>query len=151
MEGRMKRIGVAAAVLIALIPSVVLGAIAATPAHEVQDRIIVRGGVIRLGTSVYLLENSAHAAPGITSLTLLNRCDLRVFTDKQPGEAVVFAIAEEDETLARLQVEAGVSGGNGYANVYLYRRGTHVCANNSMFGSNGNIWLQIVSLAPPSP
>ena len=144
----MKRLGFALAVLMAVIPSAVLGAIAVTPANEVQDRIIVRGGVIRLGSSVYLLDNATHASSGITSVTLVNHCDLRVYTDRASGEEVIAAIAEEDETLARLQVQAGVSGGGGYANVYLYRRGSHICANNSIFGTNANIWLTITYLGP---
>jgi hypothetical protein len=118
------------------------------PAAGSQDRILVRGGVVRLGTTVQLHTNSTHAAVGITGISLVNRCDLRIAFDRGVGEQVVSAQADEDERVSQLQVQAGISGGNGYANVYLYRNGQHICANNSIFGTTSNLWIHMTYLAP---
>jgi hypothetical protein len=129
-----------------LLASQTIGAAVLLPAQGVQDSVVVRGGVIRLGTSVYIHDNAGHAAIGLKRVTLYNGCDARVYTDRG-DEEIVAAIAEEDETLSRLQVQAGISGGNEYATIYLYRNGTHICANNRMFGSSANVWLQLTYLA----
>src|SRR5690242_5525339 len=55
-----------------------------TATHEggVQDRITVRGGVIRLGSSIYVHDNGTHASVGIQRLAwAANHCDLVVYTD----------------------------------------------------------------------
>ena len=122
------------------------------PAAESQNRILVRGGVVRLGTTVQLHTNSTHAAVGITGITLVNKCDLRINFDRNAGEQVISAQADEDERVSQLQVQAGISGGTGYANVLLYRNGQHICANNSIFGTTSNLWIHMTYLtAAPAP
>lgn len=150
-RSRAAKVALAAVAVMAIaLPSAAIGAVAVTPTYESQDRIIVRGGVIRLGRTVYLHDNSSHAAIGIKSIALVNSCDLRVnFDAAVKPEEIVAAVAEEDETMARLGVKAGVSGGNGYANVLLYRNGAKVCANNAMFGTSSNIWLHMTYLQRP--
>jgi hypothetical protein len=118
-----------------------------TPASDVQDRIVTRGGVIRIGPSIYLHDNSTHASVGIRKLTTEN-CNLVIWTDvaDETVEQVISANAEEDETMSRLQVQAGISGGGKKATVYLYRNGTRMCANDSRFGSVSNLWITLTYL-----
>ena len=115
---------------------------------EQNGNVITRGGVIRLGTSVYALDNSTHAVVGITDITLLNNCTLRLTTDWVAPEKIMSAIVDEDETVSRLGVQAGISGGGQYATVYLYKNGQQVCANDPMFGTVGNLWVQITGIIP---
>jgi hypothetical protein len=125
-------------------------AITVVPASDGQDRIVHRGGVIRVGSSVYLLTNSSHAAVGLTRTQLVNGCYLRVYIDNAVGEQVMSVVVEEDETLSRLGIRAGASGGNVYTNIYFYRAdGRPVCANNKSLG-NANIWVDVQHLAPPT-
>ena len=115
-------------------------------AKDAQNRIVIRGGVIRLGTNVYIHDNATHASVGLTKIRLAGGCDLRVYTDRANDEEVVSAIAEEDETISRLGIQAGVTGGVTYATVFLYRNGKHICADDKLFGTNSNIWLQLTYL-----
>jgi hypothetical protein len=115
-----------------------------------DSNIVIRGGVIRLGSSIYVEQNSAHGAVGIIAYRLVNNCDLQIDLDRQADERIVAAIAEEDETLSRLGVTAGVSGGVDQANIYLYKAGTKVCANNSMFGTTGNLWVHLTYVKVPA-
>ncbi|MRK00122.1 hypothetical protein GEV27_01170 [Aeromicrobium sp. S22] len=117
------------------------------PTAEAQDRVVVRGGVVRLGTHVYLHANGSHGAIGITRVALVKKCHLRVYLDRQPGDRVVAAVAEEDEAMARLGVQAGISGGIDVVDVRLYRAGRRVCANDRMFGGRSNLWISVTTLA----
>ncbi|MGA8986850.1 hypothetical protein [Aeromicrobium sp.] len=117
---------------------------------EVKDRILHRGAVVRLGPSPSIYTNSTHAAVGVTGLSLRSNCYLILNLDWKPGEKVIAAIAEEDESVSLLDVQAGISGGGTTANIYLYRNGRRVCANDRMFGKYANLWVSITSLAPES-
>ena len=122
-----------------------------TPASDVQDRMVFRGGVIRIGTSIYLHDNSTHASSGIRKLTLED-CNLVIWTDvvDESQEQIIQADAEEDETLSRLQVQAGISGGGRKATVYLYIDGRRVCANDPRFGKDvANVWVGLTYLRNP--
>jgi hypothetical protein len=124
-------------------------AIVVTSASDGQDRMIRRGGVIRVGSSVYLHTNSTHASVGLTRTQIVNGCYLRVFFDTATGEKILSIVVEEDETLSRKGIQAGASGGSGYANIYLYRAdGTPVCANNKTLGLGANLWIAVQHLAP---
>lgn len=121
------------------------------PAVPGGPNVVIRGGVMRIGsgTNLYLHQNSAHGAVGITGWRLIDNCDLQIDLDRQPDERIVAAIAEEDETISRLDVDAGISGGNEQANIYLYKNGTKICANNSMFGTNANLWIHLTYIRVP--
>lgn len=119
-----------------------------TPSAEAQSSVIVRTGIIRLGTKVYLHTNPTHGSIGITSLTLVNGCRLRLTFDGKPGEKILAAIVEEDETVSKLDVQAGFSGNVTSANIYLYRNGREVCADDPMFRAVSNLWLQVTSQGP---
>lgn len=140
---------VSAVLAVIVVPSVGYAVSTYSPAIEAKDRIVVRGAVIRLGPSPYVYANSSDAAVGVAGIALIS-CNLRVTFDTHPDEQVIAAIAEEDEALSRLGVLAGVSGGVTGATVYLYRDGKRICANDKMFGSSANLWLQVTFLAPPS-
>lgn len=113
---------------------------------------VIRGGVIRIGsgTNLYVHQNSAHAAQGITAIRLVNSCDLQLDTDRQPDERIMAAIAEEDETISRLGVQAGISGGLEQVNIYLYKDGKKICANDPMFGTLSNLWVELTYVRVPA-
>lgn len=117
-----------------------------TVAADVQSRLIHRGGVIRIGTSIYIHDNGAHASVGLLGHEIIDG-RLRVYFDQGPGEEVMAVIAEEDEKIGRLGVSCGGSGGNTYVNIMLYKAGVEVRADDPMFGTNANIWLHVVHLA----
>ena len=118
-------------------------------AADGQDRIIHRGGTVRVGKTVYLHTNGTHAAVGLTKIQLVNNCYLRVFFDTSLGEQAISLVVDEDEALSRLGVRAGGSGGIGYANIYLYTAtGRPICANNPTLGPYANIWIAAQDLAP---
>ena len=136
--------------VVLLIGATVAGYAVNTPQSEpvmaAQPKIIIRTAVIRLGTTVYLHTNSAHGSVGITSINLSGGCDIVVSTDTQPGEKILSIDVDEDETMTRLGIAGGGSGGLGTTTIPLYNRsGSHICANNSIFGTNANIWLTITS------
>src|SRR6188474_3181442 len=66
-------------------------------------RIVTLGGVIRMGSPApYLHENALHGAVGITAVNVNASGDL-VITAKPPsGAQIIYASADEDETLVRL-------------------------------------------------
>lgn len=140
---------------IALVLAAVNGVGAATQllaTHEagVQDRITVRGGVIRLGTHIYVHDNDTHASVGIRSLSWApNRCDLVINTDAvDQTDEIIAAIAEEDESISRMGIQAGISGGGSKATIFLYRYdGRHICANDRRFGTVSNLWVQLTYLS----
>jgi len=140
---------------VALVLAAVNGVGAATTllsTHEsgVQDRITVRGGVIRIGPRIYVHDNPTHASVGIERLGWAsNHCDIIVYTDAVDAtDEIVAAIAEEDESISKLGIQAGVSGGGAQARIFLYTyNGTHVCANDKRFGTVSNVWLQLTYLS----
>lgn len=131
-----------------------------------QDQLVIRGGVIRVGhasnrdnhayslarvripnTGIYLHDNTSHASVGIRALTMTSRCDLVIWMDDDLAtEHVVSIDIDEDETLSRLQVVAGGSGGAGKVTVPFHRLGKHLCANSRTFGRNANIWVTVTHL-----
>jgi hypothetical protein len=147
----------------------VFGRVALTSAVDAQDRLVHRGGIIRVGsqanrdeaafdaavikiasTGIYLHDNSTHASVGITGLTLSAGCDLIIWTDDDATEEVVSIVIEEDESLARLDIESGPSGGGGKTTVPLYKNGAKVCATSSTFGSQANLWVGFTHLKDAS-
>jgi len=125
-----------------------------TPAHDVQNRIVIRGGVLRLGESIYIHDNSTHASVGIARLEWApNHCDIVVVTDAVDAtDEVIAATAEEDESISKLGIQAGISGGGSKATIFLYKyNGEHVCANDSRFGTVSNLWISIISLSDEAP
>lgn len=119
-----------------------------TPALEVQSRLIVRGGVIRLGPDLRVLDDQGHASVGIARLSIED-CNLVIWTDAPTDgtQRVVSAIVDEDETLSAKGVQAGISGGLQRAVVYLYgRNGDRICAKAERFGSTANIWVSLTAI-----
>lgn len=139
--------------------------------HEagVQDRVTVRGGVIRVGpaagrdatayaaarvkipnTGIYLHDNATHASIGIRALTWApDHCSIYIYTDAVDAtDEIVAAVAEEDESISRLGIQAGISGGGGRSTLFFYRYdGRKVCATDKRFGSVSNVWTLLTYLA----
>jgi hypothetical protein len=119
-------------------------ALVSTPTSEAH--LAIMGGVVRLGPSLNLHTNTAHGSVGFTDMRLRSKCYLRITVDSTPAERIVSAIAEEDEDVSRMGIEAGISGGAGSIDIYLYKNGHAVCANSKTFDSTANIWIQLTYL-----
>lgn len=137
---------------IALTGGIILGGTAVQAKNQyietdsAQQSIVTRAGVVRIGPSVYLHTNAAHAAVGINRITLTKNCRLKVWFDHKPGERVMAAAATPDESMARMGIVPGISNGVDAADVYLYKNGKEVCANNKHLGWRTNVWIQITVL-----
>lgn len=116
-----------------------------TATEAAQGDVITRGGVVRIGPKTYLHENTSHASIGITSVRVIH-CELVVRVDIAPDEKIVAAIATEDETMSRLDVQAGLSGGGPVSNISFWRKGKKVCATSKIFGTTSNVWLSFTYL-----
>ncbi|MEV7397705.1 hypothetical protein [Aeromicrobium sp. NPDC092404] len=148
MKRSLLAVGAAVGAITVVGATVAVSEVIVSPAHDVQDQLIHRGGVVRLGKVVSLHTNPSHASVGLTATELVRGCYLRVLFDTAPGEQIVSIEVDEDETLSKLGIVAGASGGNGYANVYLYRNGRPVCANNVTLPPSANLWFHVMNLAP---
>ena len=123
------------------------------PALEPGDGYLVMGGPVRLGPNLYIHANSAHAAPGLKSMTVVSRyakaastrCDLIIELDSKPGDKVISISASPDESLAQLGVSAGASGGSGRILLRFFKDGKKICPQDRMFGSRSNVWLEVTS------
>jgi hypothetical protein len=111
--------------------------------------IVILGAVIRMGSPMpYIHENTAHGAVGVESVSVNKSGDLVVLSNRPKGAQIVYASADEDETLSRLGIQCGVSGGVDTSTVKCYRSGKHIGAKNSMYGSTGNIWFVQIMFVP---
>jgi hypothetical protein len=111
--------------------------------------IVILGAVIRMGSPMpYIHDTSGHNSVGITGVDVDANADLVVYSNRPAGASIVYASAEEDETLARLGIQCGVSGGNEISTVKCYQGDKHIGAKNSMYGSTGNIWFVQIMFVP---
>lgn len=110
--------------------------------------IVTKGGPIRLGTNVYAHANETHAVIGITDVYVEN-CNLIILHDWEAGERVLSADAEEDETISRLGVQAGISGGGNKSTIQLWRDGQKICPGAALFGTDkANLWVNVTTVKP---
>ncbi|MGL5830445.1 MAG: hypothetical protein ACRC0L_12880 [Angustibacter sp.] len=108
---------------------------------------LIRGGPVRLGREVYTHNYTNHASVGIRVVGLENGCTLTLDTSFVAGrDYIVAAIVDEDETVSRLGIQAGVRGGGELARVYLYKGGREICADDPRFGSVANLWISLIAV-----
>lgn len=153
LRGRRTWITMVGLLLVAAVPTVGIAVAADTPAYyvdsrDVDDRIIVRGGPVRLGPTVTAHSNTTHELVGIKNVSLVSKCRLKISLDWRKGEKVISVVVDEDETLARMGISAGASGGGTSAIIYLYKNGRQYCANSKTFHANANVWISITSIDP---
>jgi len=110
--------------------------------------IVVSGCAIRFAsTGPYALDNSAHHNTGAQSLTVEADGDLYIVQKVQAP--IVSMTAAQDETMARLGITAGASGGAGVTIVRFYRNGAFVRADDPILQTpNLNLWMQWVNDVP---
>lgn len=111
--------------------------------------VFFRGACIRLTADGPVIHvNSAHANVGVTSVAITADGDLEILTDVPEGSKIIAAIAEEDESLSALGIQAGVSGGISRSVVKFYKGTTRVRADSPTFGAYSNVWFSLMLLAP---
>ncbi|MCR4511904.1 hypothetical protein [Aeromicrobium sp. 50.2.37] len=118
------------------------------PALEAKEGLVFVGGPIRLGTNFALHANGTHAVPGVKSVKRRANCDIDVHVDSRKGDKVVSVLVDEDETVSRLGITAGASGGLNKISIQMWRNGKRICPNDKRFGAYGNLWLQILIFRP---
>ncbi|MBS1968657.1 MAG: hypothetical protein JSU04_00025 [Bdellovibrionales bacterium] len=84
--------------------------------------LMIGGGAIRLDPTegVYLHTNETHHSVGISSVCIDENGDLEI--RRFSGGAVVSLSVTPDETLTKLGVRVGVSGGGITSKVHFYNR-----------------------------
>jgi hypothetical protein len=109
----------------------------------VQDRVVHKEGVLRIGPGFYFHDDAKHAVLGIEGISLLNGCDLRVALRDKPGDQILSAIAEEDAEMASLGITAGFYGGASSATMEMYRNGNKLCVNDPFLSDkNADVWIR---------
>ncbi|MCR6706542.1 MAG: hypothetical protein NVV66_18265 [Cellulomonas sp.] len=118
--------------------------------RESDGQWVTSTAIARLGPTPYLHTNAVHVSVGIEGIELDANGNLVVRREYPQGAQIAFCVAEEDESLAKLGVQAGCSGGSAVTTIYLYRGGVRVRADDPMFGPNANLWLMWLSFIPPA-
>ncbi|WP_311210080.1 MULTISPECIES: hypothetical protein [unclassified Aeromicrobium] len=147
----MKTRAVALVVAILLVTGTWASAVAShqyEPALEAKEGLVFVGGPIRLGSAFALHANSTHAVPGVKSVKRRANCDIEVDFESKKGDKVVSVLVDEDETMSRLGVSAGASGGLYRVTIQMWRNGKKICPQDKRFGKSGNLWLQILIHRP---
>jgi len=126
-------------------------AVRSLPSEDAQSRIIIRTAIIRVGPNgPYLHTNDTHSSIGVIGVTETAACDIQITWDgRLPGEKILSAQVDEDESLSREQIQAGYTGNVTTGEVKMYRNGSHVCAHSSSLDPNvANLWVQVTSERP---
>ena len=110
-----------------------------TSYDEGDGEMVWTGGVLRVGPSWYIHTNDTHAAVNIEGMSIDADGDLVVRVSG--ARKIVACIAEEDETISRLGIQVGCSGGQPTAILQFWKDGDKVRADSSILGSNSNIWF----------
>lgn len=116
-----------------------------------EPNIIFRGACIRLGPGGPLIHaNDTHANVGITGISITSAGDLQITAGDIPvGSKVLHAAADVDESLASLNIFAGVSGGLGSSVVKLYQGTTRIRPDSTKFDiDTHNIWFKLTIVIP---
>ena len=122
---------------------------------QLSDKVAISYCVIRVdssklsgfgGPSVDIRFNDAHSCIGVTDVERTTEGNLRITHDA--GGAIGACIAKEDETLVRLNIQTGCSGGAGITSVVFYRAGKHVRIQD-INSDLANVWMLWV--ADPLP
>lgn len=113
--------------------------------------LMIGGGVIRLDPTqgVYLHTNNTHHSVGIESTRIDEGGDLEI--RRFSGGAVVSLSVTPDETLTRLGITLGVSGGGIVSKIHFYnRQGQRLNLNNNdhykqVAAATSNIWALYIN------
>ena len=102
--------------------------------------------VVRLGPSVYLHTNPAHYTVGVTAVEVDRKTgDLILYRTPARGERIGVCIVDEDETVSRLGIMAGCTGGAERSVIRLTdKNGKRVRADDERFGLRANVWVLFV-------
>ncbi len=103
---------------------------------------VVTGCAIRFdGPIPRIHQNSTHLCTGAHDVSVTPAGDLVVHSST--AGPVISVIAEEDETLTELGIQAGASGGTGTTTVRLYDQfGYHVPVDSPFLQTSfANLWL----------
>lgn len=90
--------------------------------------------------------NDSHACVGVTSVAVdwsagSSYGDL-VINNSGGSNNVITTFAEEDETLAKMDIQCGPSGGGTTTRIRCYRDGVKIPAQSlAMYGPNVNLWV----------
>lgn len=143
----MRRIAAAAAVLALVLATVV--AQVNSWRSEGDGSWVQASAIVRLGPEVYLHTNAAHAAVGIAAIEINAYGDVVITRDVPAGTKIAACIAEEDESMVALGIQAGCSGGSITSTIRMYDRDGHrVRADDPRFGSYSNLWLYWTGFQP---
>ena len=105
--------------------------------------------IVRLGEKPYIHTNSAHASTGHAKVSKGASNQVVVTREVRKGTKIAACIVDEDETLSKLGIQAGCSGGSGTSNIYLYdRNGKQVKPDDPRFKNRANLWIHWDDFVP---
>jgi hypothetical protein len=116
-----------------------------------QEDIQISGAVIRLEPEgVSILDNTSHTPVGVAAAYINPVCGCLTVERDTTINNVITTSVTVDETLARLDIEIGLSGGGLVSNIYFYKDGQRLYVNNpavyaELATSVTNIWFMVVS------
>ena len=118
--------------------------------EQAKDKVQINGCVVRLAPDgVYLHENSSHIAVGIEEIYVDNTRGTLVIR-RESSNPVVSVSTDVDESLARIGVTVGLSGGGKTSHIYFYKDGKQKWLSKAsdyaeICGEYHNVWFLIVS------
>ncbi|MGL4821076.1 MAG: hypothetical protein ACRC5C_14045 [Bacilli bacterium] len=116
-----------------------------------MQNITITGAPIRMSVEgVSLIANTTHQPVGIESVGIDPKDGSLVVTRIEDDQVVTTSVTP-DETLARLGVTVGLSGGGKTSKVYFYQNGVKLNLNNAtdyakIATSATNLWFMTVNV-----
>lgn len=115
-----------------------------------QERMVDKGGIIRIGSDIFLHSDGGHQPVGITNMYIVNGCDLRIVLNAKAGDKIVVWNAEEDAHLSSLGVQAGLYGAANSSTLELWKDGDKICIDDPWLDSvNADVavWFKVLEAA----
>lgn len=122
-----------------------------THTEKPTSSLLIGGGVVRIDPTegVYLHTNETHHSVGIESVYINSGGDLEI--KRYSGSKVVSTSVTPDETIARLGITFGLSGGGTRSVLHAYnRQGQRLNLNNpehfaQVASPTANLWVLFVN------
>lgn len=151
MTDRMNKFAAALAVSLGLASGYATGAVVNSPTDD-TGRWEVSTAIVRLGDPIYVHADDWHTSVGIEGWFINDYGNIVIENKTDVGwsnEYVGACQVTLDETLAKLGIFAGCSGGRKYTQVWMYRDGKRIYPDDPMFGSDkANLWVRTERFVP---
>jgi hypothetical protein len=105
--------------------------------------------IVRIGNPIYVHTDSAHGSMDVVDHYIAENGNLVIRRGVGDNEHVVGCQVVADETIARLGIDVGCSGGLTTTQIWMYKSGKRILPTDKMFGKNkANLWVHTVGWDP---